>query len=178
MCGQVPPSPLCNVTPASAPREASTLSAAPALMVDFPRSSGRSSSTRTSTRSSSTRLPSSHHSASQVRVYLEMMNAELGLLIIYSNLSTSLKVSNVEVVVVVRHNFILKTYSNSGDSWLLYLGLTSNQTTVFLLRVYSYNLKGRSEVVTLPKITLDAEENCHVSLKSDRKFDFNLTVCS
>ena len=69
----------------------------------------------------------------------------------------------LEVVVVVRHNFILKTYSNSGDSWLLYLGLTSNQTTVFLLRVYSYNLKGRSEVVTLPKITLDAEENCHAS---------------
>ena len=180
MCGQVPPSPLCNVTQASALREASTLSVAPALTVDCPRSSGRSSSTRTSTRSSSTRPPSSLHSASRVRVkiYLEMMNVELGLLIIYSNLSTSLKVSNVEVVVVVRHNFILKTYSNSGDSWLLYLGLTSNQTTVFLLRVYSYNLKGRSEVVTLPKITLDAEENCHVSLKSDRKFDFNLTVCS
>lgn len=50
-----------------------------------------------------------------------MINAKVdvvwvGLLIIYSNLSTSLKVSNVEVVVVVRHNFILKTYSNSGDS--------------------------------------------------------------
>ena len=29
---------------------------------------------------------------------------------------------------------------------------------MYQVQIYSYNLKGRSEVVTLPKITLDAEE--------------------
>ena len=48
-------------------------------------------------------------------------------------------------------------------------GLSSNQTTVYQAQIYSYNLKGRSEVVKLPKITLDAEER-YVSFRSFSRF--------
>ena len=48
-------------------------------------------------------------------------------------------------------------------------GLSSNQTTVYQVQIYSYNLKGRSEVVTLPKITLDAEER-YVSFLAFSRF--------
>ena len=38
-------------------------------------------------------------------------------------------------------------------------GLTTNLTTVYQASIYSYNLKGRSDTVHLPSITIDAQEN-------------------
>ena len=46
----------------------------------------------------------------------------------------------------------------------IFTGLATNQTAVFQATIYSYNLKGRSERVTLPKMTLDAEECCHAAV--------------
>ena len=46
----------------------------------------------------------------------------------------------------------------------IFTGLATNETAVFQATIYSYNLKGRSERVKLPKMTLDAEECCHAAV--------------
>lgn len=52
-------------------------------------------------------------------------------------------------VVVINKTSIFPSFSIQG--------LSSNKSVSYKASVYSYNLKGKSEVVTLPEITLDAE---------------------
>ena len=54
----------------------------------------------------------------------------------------------------------------------IFTGLATNQTAVFQATIYSYNLKGRSERVTLPKMTLDAEECCHAAVSHHYLVEF------
>ena len=63
----------------------------------------------------------------------------------------------------------------------IFTGLATNQTAVFQATIYSYNLKGRSERVTLPKMTLDAEECCHAAVSHHYlvefpNFDINIAM--
>ena len=83
-----------------------------------------------------------------------------------SNLCKLLLIQEFNLVLINNNlNLVISNQTSIIPSFSI-KGLVPNQTSVYQASIFSFNLKGRSEAVVLPKITIDAEENCLILVQS------------